>query len=242
MRAPRPSTRRFRSFGARRRLPALAGGQTLLNVMKARAAAPGCARRPARISTDLRDDRLLLRRPAPRSARWPTYTQLVGSSEVEVARPILAEVAATIADRPGAKSRHRRGETSASATRRTICRRSCSRSQRRSRSSCQDGERVVPADAAFFLGVYMTAVSEGELLTKLSSARQRRRRRVLGSHDRQARHVCCRSRRSPPPGRPGRCSGKCHPASRRAARPPASMPERRAPCSRAPPGAAGCWS
>ena len=75
---------------------ALAGGQTLVNVMKARAAAPD-------VLVDLADleelrsigfsgDGLL------EIGAMVTYAQLVGSSEVEVARPILAEVASTIGD------------------------------------------------------------------------------------------------------------------------------------------------
>ena len=74
----------------------LAGGQTLVNVMKARAAAPD-------VLVDLADleelrtigfssDGLL------EIGAMVTYAQLIASSEVEVARPILAEVAATIAD------------------------------------------------------------------------------------------------------------------------------------------------
>src|ERR671916_3457511 len=74
----------------------LAGGQTLVNVMKARAAAP-------EVLVDLADleelrgigfssDGLL------EIGAMVTYTQLLSSSEVEVARPILGEVVATIAD------------------------------------------------------------------------------------------------------------------------------------------------
>ena len=79
---------------------ALAGGQTLVNVMKARAAAPD-------VLVDLADlDEL---RAIGFSAdglleigAMVTYAQLVGSSEVDVARPILAEVAATILRDPAA--------------------------------------------------------------------------------------------------------------------------------------------
>ena len=56
---------------------------------------------------------------------------------------------------------------SASTTRRTTTRRSSPRSARRSRSAARSGERTVPADE-FFVGVYLTAVGEGELLTKVS--------------------------------------------------------------------------
>ena len=76
---------------------ALAGGQTLLNVMKARAASPD-------VLVDLVDlDELrTISFSADQSAlelgAMVTNTQVLASSEVEVARPILAEVAATIAD------------------------------------------------------------------------------------------------------------------------------------------------
>jgi carbon-monoxide dehydrogenase medium subunit len=69
---------------------ALAGGQTIVNVMKSRAAAP-------EVLVDLQDlDEL---RAIGFSAdgmleigAMVTYAQLCASSEVEVARPILAEV------------------------------------------------------------------------------------------------------------------------------------------------------
>jgi len=75
---------------------ALAGGQTLINVMKQRAAAP-------EVLVDLADldelrtigfssDGML------EIGAMVTCAQLIGSSEVDVARPIIAEVAATIAD------------------------------------------------------------------------------------------------------------------------------------------------
>jgi aerobic carbon-monoxide dehydrogenase medium subunit len=142
----------------------LAGGQTLVNVMKARAAAPD-------VLVDLADleelraigfssDGLL------EIGAMVTYAQLVASSEVEVARPILAEVAATIAD-VQVRNRGTVGGNvcvsdptnhlpplfavlGASFTIRG-----------------EGGERTVPADE-FFVGVYMTAVGEGELLTKIS--------------------------------------------------------------------------
>lgn len=142
----------------------LAGGQTLVNVMKARAAAPD-------VLVDLADldelraigfssDGLL------ELGAMVTYAQLVASSEVEVARPILAEVAATIAD-VQVRNRGTVGGNvcvsdptnhlpplfvalGASFTIRG-----------------EGGERTVPAEE-FFVGVYVTAVGEGELLTKVS--------------------------------------------------------------------------
>ena len=74
---------------------ALAGGQTLINVMKARAASPGRARRPAGLDElkgiELAADGTLSIGP------MTTYTELVESAEAK-ARPILGEVCAQIAD------------------------------------------------------------------------------------------------------------------------------------------------
>lgn len=138
----------------------LAGGQTLVNVMKARAAAPD-------VLVDLADldelrsigfsDGML------RIGAMVTYAQLVASSEVEVARPILGEVAATIGDVQVRNRGTIGGNVCVSdptnhlppllvALDATFTVRG------------QAGERTVSADQ-FFLGVYMTAVGEGELLT-----------------------------------------------------------------------------
>jgi carbon-monoxide dehydrogenase medium subunit len=141
----------------------LAGGQTILNVMKARAAAPD-------VLVDLADldelrtigfssDGLL------EIGAMVTCAELVTSSEVEVARPILAEVAATIAD---VQVRNRG----------TVGGNVCVNDPTNHLPPLllalgatftirgQESERTVPADE-FFLGVYMTAVGEGELLTKI---------------------------------------------------------------------------
>jgi carbon-monoxide dehydrogenase medium subunit len=89
----------------------------------------------------------------------------MGSSEVEVARPILAEVASTIAD---VQVRNRG----------TIGGNVCVNDPTNHLPPLlvvldatfairgASGERTVPADE-FFLGVYMSAVEEGELLTKI---------------------------------------------------------------------------
>ncbi len=141
----------------------LAGGQTLVNVMKARAAAPD-------VLVDLAD--LVELRTIGFSSdgmleigAMVTCTQLMGSSEVEVARPILAEVASTIADVQVRNRGTIGGNVCVSdptnhfpvllvALGATFTIRG------------QDGERTVPAEE-FFLGVYMTAVGEGELLTRI---------------------------------------------------------------------------
>ena len=143
---------------------ALAGGQTLINVMKQRAAAPD-------VLVDLADlDEL---REIGFSAdgmleigAMVTCAQLQGSSEVDVARPILAEVAGTIADVQVRNRGTIGGNVCVSdptnhfppllvALDATFTIRS------------GNGERTVSADE-FFVGVYVTAVGEGELLTKIN--------------------------------------------------------------------------
>jgi carbon-monoxide dehydrogenase medium subunit len=141
----------------------LAGGQTIVNVMKARAAAPD-------VLVDLADLEEL--RAIGFSAdglleigAMVTYSQLMGSSEVEVARPILAEVSSTIADVQVRNRGTIGGNVCVNdptnhlppllvALDATFTIRGAS------------GERTVPADE-FFLGVYLSAVGEGELLTKI---------------------------------------------------------------------------
>ena len=142
---------------------ALAGGQTLVNVMKARAASPdvlvdlGGARRAARNLGVAGHARI---------GAMATYTEIMGSSEVEVSRPILAEVSAQIAD---VQVRNRG----------TIGGNVCSNDPTNHLPPLfvaldasftilgSGGERTVSA-AEFFLGVYLTAVGEGELLTSIS--------------------------------------------------------------------------
>jgi carbon-monoxide dehydrogenase medium subunit len=143
---------------------ALAGGQTLVNVMKARAATPD-------VLVDLADLEEL--RTIGFSSEglleigaMVTYARLISSSEVEVARPILAEVAATIADVQVRNRGTVGGNVCVSDPTNhlppLLVALGASFTIRGS-----GGERVVPADE-FFVGVYMTAVGEGELLTKIS--------------------------------------------------------------------------
>lgn len=144
---------------------ALAGGQTLVNVMKARAASPD-------VLVDLRDLDELKTIAFSADGAWlelgamVTNTQISGSSEVEVARPILAEVAGTIAD---VQVRNRG----------TIGGNVCVNDPTNHHPPLlaalgatftirgTGGERTVSAEE-FFIGVYVTAVEEGELLTKVS--------------------------------------------------------------------------
>jgi carbon-monoxide dehydrogenase medium subunit len=142
----------------------LAGGQTLINVMKQRAAAPD-------VLVDLADlDQL---RAIGFSSdgmleigAMVTCAQLMTSSEVDVARPILAEVAGTIADVQVRNRGTIGGNVCVSdptnhfppllvALDATFTIRG------------RSGERTVSADE-FFVGVYLTDVGEGELLTKVN--------------------------------------------------------------------------
>ena len=141
---------------------ALAGGQTLINVMKARAGSPDTL-------VDLNglgelkgielgaDGTLEL-------GAMTTYSEIVASSEAR-ARPILGEVCAQIAD---VQVRNRG----------TIGGNVCTNDPTNHLPPLlaalgaqftiegADGERTVSADE-FFLGVYLTAVAQGELLTNV---------------------------------------------------------------------------
>jgi carbon-monoxide dehydrogenase medium subunit len=142
----------------------LAGGQTLVNVMKARAAAPDVLVDLADLdelrSIGFSQDGML------ELGAMVTYAQLMASSEVDVARPILGEVAATIAD---VQVRNRG----------TIGGNVCVNDPTNHLPPVlvavgatftiagSGGERTVSADE-FFQGVYLTAVGEGALLTRIS--------------------------------------------------------------------------
>src|SRR5215218_3416859 len=142
---------------------ALAGGQTLVNVMKARAASPDALIDLNGLGElkgiDLAADGTL------RIGAMTTYTEIAESAEAR-ARPILRDVAATIAD---VQVRNRG----------TIGGNVCSNDPTNHVPPLMvatgasmtivghDGERRVPAEE-FFLGVYMTAVAPGELLTKVT--------------------------------------------------------------------------
>jgi carbon-monoxide dehydrogenase medium subunit len=147
------------SDGAR----ALAGGQTLINVMKARAASPD-------MLVDLHDlDELrgieLRADGTLELGAMTTYADVVDSAEAR-ARPILGEVCAQIAD---VQVRNRG----------TIGGNVCSNDPTNHLPPLlvaigatmtilgPQGERNMPAED-FFLGVYMTAAGPGELLTRVS--------------------------------------------------------------------------
>src|SRR5919201_833790 len=141
----------------------LAGGQTILNVMKARAAAPD-------VLVDLQDlDELKSIELASDGTlvlgAMVTYAEVMGSAEAR-ARPILGEVCAQIAD---VQVRNRG----------TVGGNVCSNDPTNHLPPLlvalgatmtvagAGGERTVPAEE-FFVGVYLTAAGPGELLTKIS--------------------------------------------------------------------------
>jgi carbon-monoxide dehydrogenase medium subunit len=141
---------------------ALAGGQTLINVMKARAASPDFLVDLNRLEElkgiDLGSDGTVS------IGAMVTYTELMGSAEAR-ARPILGEVCAQIAD---VQVRNRG----------TVGGNVCSNDPTNHlppllvslgatmHITGQNGERAVPAED-FFLGVYLTAAGPGELLTRI---------------------------------------------------------------------------
>ncbi len=142
---------------------ALAGGQTLINVMKQRAAAPDVLVDLADLE-ELREigfssDGML------EIGAMATCAQIVGSSEVEVARPILAEVAATIAD-VQVRNRGTIGGNVCVSDPTNHFPPLLVALDARFTIRGRGGERTVSAEE-FFVGVYMTAVGEGELLTKI---------------------------------------------------------------------------
>jgi carbon-monoxide dehydrogenase medium subunit len=153
----------LRLLGSHEGARALAGGQTLINVMKARAASPDVLVDLADIGElrgiELGSDGTLS------IGAMTTYTDIVDSAEAR-ARPILGEVCSQIAD---VQVRNRG----------TIGGNVCSNDPTNHLPPLlvavgatmtilgPDGERSVPA-REFFLGVYMTAAGPGELLTKIS--------------------------------------------------------------------------
>src|SRR5437763_477517 len=142
---------------------ALAGGQTLINVMKARAASPDVLVDLNGIEElkgiDLAPDGTLSIGP------MTTYTELMGSAEAR-ARPILREVCSRIADVQG-RNRGTIGGTRASTAPPTPPPPPLPAGGARFPTPAQAGARPVPA-SDFFLGVYMTAVGQPELLTRIA--------------------------------------------------------------------------
>lgn len=142
---------------------ALAGGQTLINVMKARAASPDALVDLNGLEElkgiDLAADGTLSIGP------MATYTDLVGSAEAK-ARPILGDVCAQIADVQVRNRGTIGGNLCANDPTNHLPPLMVAIGAQMTIAGAA-GERVVSADE-FFLGVYLTAVGPGELLTKIT--------------------------------------------------------------------------
>ena len=142
---------------------ALAGGQTLINVMKARAASPD-----ALVDLNGLDELRGIELAADGTltiGAMTTYAEIVDSAEAR-ARPILAEVCAQIADVQVRNRGTIGGNVCSSDPTNHLPPLMCATGARMTIRS-QAGERTVPA-AEFFLGVYLTAVGPGELLTSIT--------------------------------------------------------------------------
>jgi carbon-monoxide dehydrogenase medium subunit len=172
-------------LGANDGARALAGGQTLVNVMKARAASPDALVDLNGLEElkgiELAGDGTLT------IGAMTTYSEIVASAEAK-ARPILGEVCATIAD-VQVRNRGTIGGNLCSndptnhlpplmvsvGARMTIAGAAGVGSTEQAKSEGAGsagaeagiGEREVSAEE-FFLGVYLTAVGPGELLTRIT--------------------------------------------------------------------------
>jgi carbon-monoxide dehydrogenase medium subunit len=142
---------------------ALAGGQTLINVMKARAASPdvlvdlnGLAELKG---IELAADGTLA------IGAMTTCTEIIESAEAR-ARPILGEVCATIADVQVRNRGTIGGNVCSNDPTNHLPPLMCAIGARFTIAG-ETGERTVDA-SEFFLGVYMTAVAPGELLMRIT--------------------------------------------------------------------------
>jgi carbon-monoxide dehydrogenase medium subunit len=142
---------------------ALAGGQTLINVMKARAASPDMLVDLNGLEelkgVDLAADGTLT------IGAMTTYAELIKSAEAR-ARPIIGEVCATIADVQVRNRGTIGGNVCSNDPTNHLPPLMCAVGAEMTIASAS-GERAVPA-SDFFLGVYMTAVGPGELLTRIT--------------------------------------------------------------------------
>lgn len=141
---------------------ALAGGQTLINVMKARAGSPD-----ALIDLGALEELKGIELGADGTLEigaMTTYTEIMQSSEAR-ARPILGEVCSQIAD-VQVRNRGTIGGNVCTSDPTNHLPPLLAALDATFVVQGADGERAVPAEE-FFLGVYMTAVGPGELLTKV---------------------------------------------------------------------------
>jgi aerobic carbon-monoxide dehydrogenase medium subunit len=142
---------------------ALAGGQTLINVMKARAASPDVLVDLSGLDElkgiELGSDGTLSIGP------MTTYTELMDSAEAR-ARPILREVCSKIADVQVRNRGTIGGNVCANDPTNHLPPLMAAIGAELTITGA-NGERIVPA-SDFFLGVYMTAVGQTELLTRIT--------------------------------------------------------------------------
>lgn len=141
---------------------ALAGGQTLVNVMKARAGSPDALIDLSRIE-ELRGIELGVDGTLDLGA-MTTYTEIAASSEAR-ARPILGAVCAQIAD-VQVRNRGTIGGNLCTSDPTNHLPPLMAALGAEMTIHGSGGQRTVPA-SEFFLGVYMTAVGQGELLTRI---------------------------------------------------------------------------
>jgi aerobic carbon-monoxide dehydrogenase medium subunit len=141
---------------------ALAGGQSLVNVMKTRVAAPELVVDLNRIETlrGITEDGGALVIGA-----MTTYSAIVASPEVATARPILAQVASTIAD-VQVRNRGTVGGNVCSSDPTNHFPPLLAALGAELTIAGPNTERTVATDE-FFEGVFMTAVHPGELLTTI---------------------------------------------------------------------------
>src|SRR3954454_8395576 len=142
---------------------ALAAGQTLVNVMKARAGSPDALIDLSRIEElkgiELAGDGTL------EIGAMTTYTEIMASSEAR-ARPILGDVCGQIAD-VQVRNRGTIGGNVCTNDPTNHLPPLLAALEARFTIAGSGGERTVSSDD-FFLGVYLTAVGTGELLTKVT--------------------------------------------------------------------------
>jgi carbon-monoxide dehydrogenase medium subunit len=152
-----------RLLGSRDNARPLAGGQSLINVMKVRVASPDLVVDLTRVP-ELREIRAA--GGGLELGAMVTYDEIIRSPDVSSVRPILAAVALTIAD----VQVRNRGTIGGNICINdptnhfppVVCAIGATMTIRGA-----EGERTVTADE-FFEGVYMTAVAPGEVLTRVT--------------------------------------------------------------------------
>ncbi len=154
-----------RLLGAHDGARALAGGQTLVSVMKQRAAAPEVLVDLADLS-ELRSLSVSADSSSLEIGAMTTYRELMRSPEIVAGRPILAEAARTIAD-VQVQNRGTIGGNVCVADPTNHFPPLLTALGATFTIRNADGSRTVDAEE-FFVGVYWTAVGEGELLTHIT--------------------------------------------------------------------------